>query len=107
MEKIDDVLFNFKKIFASIINDCRIYICISIVGCKGVTTQTPKTDNNIYYTGIIDRDRIMCNPIVVEKLSDDNNYWFSIKTLQIAFLQSIGIKYDKKLDELMKEVYNL
>ena len=106
-EKIDDVLFNFKKIFASIINDCRIYICISIVGCKGVTTQTPKADNNIYYTGIIDRDRIMCNPIVVEKLSDDDNYWFSIKTLQIAFLQSIGIKYDKNLDELMKEVYNL
>lgn len=49
----------------------------------------------------------MCNPIIVEKLSNDDNYWFSIKTLQIAFLQSIGIKYDKNLDELMKEVYNL
>ena len=49
----------------------------------------------------------MCNPIVVEKISDDDIFWFGIKTLQIEYLQSIGVKYDKKLDELMKEVYNL
>ena len=40
-------------------------------------------------------------------VSDDENFWTSIKMLQIEYLQSIGVKYDKDLDELMKEVYNL
>lgn len=106
-DRINGALFNYKKIFESIISDCRIYICLSIIGCKGITTQTPEEEGWIYYTGSIDRDRIMCNPIVVEKLSDNDNFWFSLKMLQIEYLQSIGVKYDKKLDALMKEVYNI
>ena len=106
-DRINGALFNYKKIFESIIGDCRIYICLSIIGCKGIVTQTPAEEDIGYYIGSIDRDRIMCNPIVVEKISDDDIFWFGIKTLQIEYLQSIGVKYDKKLDELMKEVYNL
>lgn len=87
--------------------DSKVFICLSIIGCKDITTQTPAEEDIGYYIGSIDRDRIMCNPIVVEKISDDDIFWFGIKMLQIEYLQSIGVKYDKKLDELMKEVYNL
>lgn len=106
-EKINAAMFNYKKIFAPLIVDSKVFICLSIIGCKGITTQTPAEEDIGYYIGSIDRDCIMCNPIVVEKISDDDIFWFGIKMLQIEYLQSIGVKYDKKLDELMKEVYNL
>ncbi len=106
-EKINAAMFNYKKIFAPLIVDSKVFICLSIIGCKGITTQTPEEEGWVYYTGSIDRNHIICNPVIIEKISDDENFWTSIKMLQIEYLQSIGVKYDKDLDELMKEVYNL
>ena len=87
--------------------DSKVFICLSIIGCKGITTQTPEEEGWVYYTGSIDRNHIICNPVIIEKISDDENFWTSIKMLQIEYLQSIGVKYDKDLDKLLKEVYNL
>ncbi len=105
-DKIKDAMFKYKKIFAPLIVDSKVFICLSIIGCKGITSQTPEEEDIGYYNGSIDRDRIICNPIVFEKISDDT-FRSGIKMLQIEYLQSIGVKYDKDLDILLKEVYNL
>ena len=59
----------------------------------------------LYISRLFSRKEVLS--VITEKISDDDIFWFGIKMLQIEYLQSIGVKYDKKLDELMKEVYNL
>lgn len=104
LEQYKETMNQHDNFFKNLNNDTKIYICLSIIGCKGVMTQNPKETDQMYF-GYIDRNKLICNPIMLEKLSDDDGFGIGIKSLQIEYLQSIGIKYGKDLDTLMKEVY--
>ncbi|WP_028515176.1 AlbA family DNA-binding domain-containing protein [Ruminococcus flavefaciens] len=102
---ISYTISRYRSIFIDIINDERLFMCISIIGCKGLPTQT---NEDGYYSdslGSIDRNKLLCNPVVLNNIHDVNEYNEVMKILKIEYLQSLGIQNDKNLNLLIKEVY--
>lgn len=89
----------FKETF---VNGNNIYIGVSIVGCKGIISNL----NDSQTKSIIDRDIVICSPVVTNN-SDNENIDTFLKKLKIEYLLSIGIKNDAELNELIQEVYNV
>ena len=102
-EKIASAFSGYINIFKNFYAGERIFICISIVGCKGVTSQSP--DIWSYHTVKIDRDTIICMPVCIEDLSDENESELVLKKLYIEYLLAMGIRGDKDLNEFIKELY--
>lgn len=105
-DRIEILMNEYKNTFRKLKLDEKTYICLSIVGCKGAMTQDPDQNMWLYY-GAIDRDSLLCNPVIIENLNDDDSFLNGIKLFHIDYLQSIGVKLDKQLDQLMKEVYGI
>ena len=82
-----------------------MFYCISVVGCKGLLTQASENGDYIDSPGVIDRNRLICNPVVLNNIHDDNEYDEIIKLLQIEYMQSLGIQDDANLYHLIKDVY--
>lgn len=105
-EIINRTYNNYAEICKNIWNNEKIFLCISIVGCKGMCSNFCKVENYTQYIGSIDRDKVICSPVIIEDISDKNESEILIKKLHIEYLLSIGVKYDKQLEELINEVYN-
>jgi hypothetical protein len=90
-----------KKIFLG----GRIFVCITIVGCKGVITQSP--DIISFYTGKIDRNVVVCNPVCIENIEDEDASEWLLKKLYIEYLLSIGVKRNEKLMKYINEIYQI
>ena len=103
--KINNTIMRYKDIFKNIIKNERLFICISIIGCKGIATQTSKQDVYIASPGVIDRNIVLCDPIVLNDINDSDEYEIKIKMLQIEYLQSLGIQDDEEINKLIREVY--
>lgn len=97
-----DGYYKHKEILC---NSERLFLCLDIIGCKGVVSQTPSEDGFIYYTGTIDRNTLTCDPVVITDTSDETMFVDMIKKLHLNFMLSIGVKYGKNLDSLIKELY--
>ena len=83
----------------------RVFLCLDIVGCKGVTSQDPNEDFLAYYTGTIDRNTLICEPVVISDVNNNAILENTIKKLELNYLLSIGVKFGKDLDSLIKELY--
>ena len=81
----------------------RVFLCLSIVGCRNVVTEDKAFQFD--YLGKIDRDEIICDPIEVIKTDDSYDSDRVLKQLQIAFLLAIGVKYNESLKQLIDDVY--
>ena len=101
---VEKTCYNYLKIYDQIHSNEIIYFCLSIIGAKGAVSQTPDDEGDIYYTGIIDRNNVICDPVIIENIS--NGFENAIKKLHIEYLLSIGVKYDKELEELIHELYS-
>ena len=97
-----DGYYKHKEILC---NSERLFLCLDIIGCKGVVSQTPSEDGFIYYTGTIDRNTLTCDPVVITDTSDETMFIDMIKKLHLNFMLSIGVKFGKDLDSLIKELY--
>lgn len=104
-EKIQKTLENYFTVFKNTYSNERIYVCISIVGCKDVTSENK--DFLLFYKGKIDRNLLLCNPVVVEGLDDLDNVERSIKKLQVEYMLSLGIKNNDSLNLIIKELYGV
>lgn len=102
-EMIEKTCCNYLKIYDQLHNNEMIYLCLSIIGCKGMISQAPDEFLIPHYAGTIDRNNVVCDPVVIENMSND--FDSTIKKLHIEYLLSIGVKYDKKLEELIQELY--
>ena len=76
---------------------------MSIVGCRNVVTNDP--GGQLDYTGKIDRDVVICDPIEVLRIDNDDEVAVCLNKMQIAFLLAIGVKHDDSLKRLIDEVY--
>ncbi|MBR5681675.1 MAG: ATP-binding protein [Ruminococcus sp.] len=103
--EIKNTIDRYRRIFQNIIKEERLFLCISIIGCKGLLTQAPENGYDIDSPGVIDRNRLICNPVVLNNIHDDNEYDGIIKLLQIEYMQSLGIQDDANLNHLIKDVY--
>lgn len=102
-DKLQNTYQNYKGKFKDIYSDNKIYICISIIGCKHVRSESEM--ESFMHSGEIDRDLVMCTPVSINNLNDDEENELIIKKLYIEYLLSIGVQNDEKLTELIKEVY--
>lgn len=97
-----DGYYKHKEILC---NSDRIFLCVDIIGCKGVVSQTPSDDGSVYYTGTIDRNTLICDPVVITDTSDEAMFANMVKKLKLNFMLSIGVKYGKDMDGLIRELY--
>lgn len=104
--EISTTLERYRNIFKNIIKDERVFYCISVIGCKGLPTQAPENGEYIDSPGVIDRNKLICNPIVLNNIHDDNEFMYSLKLLEIEYLQSLGIQEDDNLHRLINDVYS-
>ena len=101
-DKLSDVFYRSIILYKSLGIEERCFLCLSIIGCKGLITDSEcSTINN--NTGKIDRDDVFCAPIAVEINNDDLSSK-ALKQLNLIFLLSIGVKHKKELNDLIKEL---
>lgn len=98
------LVHGYYKEFQNIVNDNRIFICLSIIGCKDIVTEAEAY--HYPYIGRIDRNNIMCNPVCIENIADED-VSIILKKLYIEYVLAIGIKHNKELDAFLKEVYDV
>lgn len=102
-ENIEPVFSGYADKFKLIYQNEKIFMCISIIGCKGVTSENDELSS---FRKDIDRNLILCSPVFVSDLSNDDENELIIKKLNIEFLLSIGVKNNYELTKLIQEVYN-
>lgn len=101
-DRIEPVVREYISRMNETIDTQRLFVCLSIVGCKDVATENDFLHD---YNGKIDRDTINCAPIVFENINDDEAVELSIKRMYIEFALALGIKCSKTLQALIQEVY--
>lgn len=101
-DKIKATIICYREQFGELVAGERVYICLAIVGCKNVTTDN--ADFSLEYRGQIDRDELICDPVVFN-LNDEEDFEKILKEMYISYLLSIGVKHDKKLQDMIDEVY--
>lgn len=99
-ECIEAILYKYCDVFANL-NFGPVYVSVSIVGCKDVTTDCKEFN----YIGKIDRNQVLCNAVLLEDMVDRDKKNMTINKLYADYLMSIGVKYDDDLITLLKELY--
>lgn len=102
-QKINDICIKYIDTFKTIRPSERCFFSLSLIGCKDVDTEN---DNFLSdYVGRIDRDVIICDPIVINTNVTDSEKCTLLKKMKLAFLLAIGVKYSKELIKLIDELY--
>lgn len=101
-DRIEQVVRGYIEKMKNILETQRVYVCISIIGCKNVVTENVFIND---YNGKIDRDMVICSPVVFENIADDDLVELCIKRLHIEYALSLGIKYSGTLKRLIQEAY--
>lgn len=91
---------SFKQVYSSE----KVYMCISVIGCKGVTSESGEL---YFFRKSIDRNLVVCSPVIVNDLNDEDEVTLVLKKLYIEFLLSIGVTNSEELTELIREVYDV
>ena len=80
----------------------RVFVCFSIVGCKGIETEGFYASDAI---STIDQHKMMVRPVSIEDITDENSVSLGIKRAKLEFMLSLGIRRDKQMNDLMDELY--
>ena len=92
----------YKKTINQFIGAKRVFVCISILGCKNVVTGG---DSFLDTISKIDRDRLICTPVVFEALDKEELDDIESARLRLVYLTSLGINTDPLMEELLEKVY--
>lgn len=99
-ESIKDVIYKYFSSIYGHLNTTRFFICISIIGCKGVITV-----NDFYSDSLvgIDRNLLLCPPVVFQ-IKDNEMKESELQTLELEFLLSLGIRNSERVNELVSAI---
>ena len=106
-DKICGTVNAYMNQFDSLLKNQRVYICISIVGCKGVSTTSESEGFFTFTSSTIDRDLVYCSPVSIDDMSSDEAQENMKKRLYIEYMLSIGKKHEEFLKKFIKEVYHV
>ena len=101
-DKLNDVYSKGLQLCKSIGVEGKAFICLSIIGCKGLISDS--NESSYSYIGMVDRDEIYCDPIAVEISDDIVIADKALNQLKLMFLLSIGVKRKKELTDLIREL---
>lgn len=102
-KKIESALDEYLKVFRENQLADRVFICISIIGCKGMISEP--ANYSIFYKGTIDRNNILCIPVVINDISDDDLITICKKKVYIDYFLSISVKHNKELENYIKDLF--
>ena len=72
IQSIGDIVEGTAEIYKALDRNPSVYVCTSIIGCKGYWNYDSR--NAIHpLPSKVDRDRIICTPIEIKDISDDEN----------------------------------
>jgi len=100
-EKIDHVSQGYQDIMHEFFGNQRYFGCVSIFGCKGITSEG---DELRRFETVIDRNQIVCVPVVFSKMEEKNLFYLDLKRLHLEYLLALGIKRSSLIDELINEI---
>ena len=98
---IDLVAQGYQSILPSIFGKQRYFGCISIIGCRDVVTESNDIGKNLTR---IDRDKVICNPILFSDFEDKEIFYADLKKLHLEFLLSIGIRKMPIINSLIEDI---
>lgn len=100
-EDIRNTVQNYMEKMKDILDTQRIFVGISILGCKGVITEAIFTS---LYRAEIDRDTIICPLTIFNDITNEESVGKSLKNLQFEYMLSIGLKNNSDLQALLQEI---
>jgi len=104
--KICGTIYKYNELFKQLLSDSKIYVCISILGCKDVRSTGSEESFWYDYIGRIDRNIVLCSPVYIDNLESKHDEETLLKKLYIEYMISIGKKSDENLDKYIKELYH-
>lgn len=100
-EEINKLLYNYNCMFCEDASLSKYYICISIIGCKGLVTEEDYfRDASV----AIDRNTVMCSPVEVNLTSKNFVSHNSVLQAQLNYLLSLGIRDSKKISNIISSI---
>ncbi|MBR0356151.1 MAG: hypothetical protein IJH54_01600, partial [Clostridia bacterium] len=81
----------------------RVFVAISVINCKDIQSYAASWEN--MRKGVIDRDKMLCQPSVLEDISDENKINVDIMRTKLQYLLSLGVMNDDEINPLIKEIY--
>lgn len=78
----------------------RLFVCISIIGCMGVSTQMGAHNATV---SAIDRDILLVPPCVFMDVTDSDELEEAMKRLDLEYYLSLGITSNSKIAPLINE----
>lgn len=103
-EKIEPIIEKYIEIMKNVLDTKRILACISIMGCKDVVTES---NFGMLYKGKIDRNTVLCQPVVFDDITKDDDVELTIKRLHLEFRLALGIKNSDEIKNLLDELYGI
>lgn len=101
---LEPLFLDYADIFKQVYSNEKVYMCISVIGCKGVTSEG---EEFYWFKKEIDRNLVLCSPVYINDLNDEDEVTLVLKKLYIEFLLSIGVTNSEELTELIREVYDV
>ena len=100
-EEIKTVIETYRQRMRDIFETKRLFLCVTIVGCKGVITEDEFYSE---YKGLIDRNLLLCDPVSIEDYYNDEMSKKSIMILQLNYLLALGIQHQKIIQYLIADI---
>ena len=97
---IDNVSQGYQALIPEFFGNQRYFGCVSIIGCKDVTSETSDLPR---FGSVIDRNQIVCEPIVFTKIEEKDVFYIDLKRLHLEYLLALGIKRSSLINELIQE----
>lgn len=101
-EKIAESVDKYFRGIQQLFDTVNFFICIDIIGCKGVTSQIESVSVE---ESIIDSDKLYLAPVVLRKANNNDNVEKAIKLLKLRFVLALGIRPTGELTSIITDVY--
>lgn len=100
---INMLLYEYRKKMLGVLATKRLYICISIIGCKDMVTDYNRDiDSDLC---CIDRNTLLCEPFIIEDIQNDDIFDRRLEELHFEFLLSLSFRSDQEFKDLYKVLY--
>ena len=83
----------------------KIYMCLSLVGIKNYYTRVPNWHEDFETIGTVENEKLLCEPIEFQISDDCSAGSLNMKRLMLNILLSLGIRWTKEMEDIIKEIY--
>ena len=98
---IEKAIRNYLKMLSKLFPSETLYIGVSVIGCKKVATDRYGYSD---HSGMIDREKLVMNTFPLEVTEEAEKLDYSLKSLKLDYLLSLGVKDEPEISRLLREL---